>query len=75
MLHAAISGLPDDRSLTGHEVAEAIVLRIAALTDPPTDIDDMPDDLEHPEDLDDFMVEVHRDLADLTAKEPPNGSM
>ncbi|MDQ4112081.1 MAG: toprim domain-containing protein, partial [Actinomycetota bacterium] len=52
--------------MTGHEVAEAIVLRIATLTDPPPDTYDTSDDADRPDDLDDFMAEVHRDLDDLT---------
>ncbi|WP_328532343.1 relaxase domain-containing protein [Nocardioides sp. NBC_00368] len=67
ILRDAISGLPDDGSLTGHEVADAIVLRIATLTDPPTNADDAPDDLDRPDDLDNFMTEVHRDLDDTAA--------
>ena len=35
ILAAALDGIPDDGTLSGVEVADALVLRIAALTDPP----------------------------------------
>lgn len=44
------------------------MLRIAMLTDPPADIDGAPDEVDRPDDLDDFMAEVHRELDDLTAE-------
>jgi len=38
ILDAGLAGIPDDGSLTGVEVADALVLRIAMLTDPPADL-------------------------------------
>jgi len=38
ILAAGLAGIPQDGTLTGVEVADALVLRIAALTDPPPDM-------------------------------------
>ena len=39
ILSAGLSGIPQDGTLTGVEVADALVLRIAMLTDPPRGLD------------------------------------
>lgn len=59
ILTAGLAGVPQDGSLTGVEVADALVLRIATLTDPPPDPDQMP-----PEGHADFTAELHRDQPD-----------
>ncbi|WP_183097813.1 toprim domain-containing protein, partial [Nocardioides pelophilus] len=78
ILSSALAGLPQDGSLTGVEVADALVLRIAMLTDQPTEPpihgaqpapygdDDVPPDPDMlpPEDADAFMAAFYRDLPD-----------
>lgn len=78
ILSSALAGVPQDGSLTGVEVADALVLRIAMLTDLPTeppiygdqpapygDAEVPPDpDLLPPEDADAFMAAFYRDLPD-----------
>ncbi|AOY73577.1 DNA primase [Arthrobacter sp. ZXY-2] len=80
ILSSALGGVPQDGSLTGVEVADALVLRIAMLTDQPTaspapldenapyrDADIPPDpDLLPPEDADEFMAAFYRDQPDDT---------
>ena len=80
ILSSALAGVPQDGSLTGVEVADALVLRIAMLTDQPTEApppgDDeapYPDadvpadpDLLPPEDADEFMAAFYRDQPDDT---------
>jgi DNA primase catalytic core len=64
ILTDALSMTPNDGSLTGVEVASALVWHIAALTDdPPPDDAYAPNepDREAPEDLDDFLAAVYRD--------------
>lgn len=76
ILSAALAGVPRDGSLTGVEVADALVLRIAMLTDQPSeeplpsgdaapyaaDAAAPPDpDLVPPEDADEFMAAFYRD--------------
>jgi DNA primase catalytic core len=73
ILASGLAGVPQDGSLTGVEVADALVLRIAMLTDRPSmaahdeaaPIDaDAPAEPEllRPEDADDFMAAFYRDL-------------
>jgi hypothetical protein len=38
ILSSALVGLPQDGSMSGHEVADALVLRIATITDLPSDV-------------------------------------
>jgi len=74
ILSGALAGVPQDGSLTGVEVADALVLRIARLTDQPIDTaplhgpieGDVPPepDLLPPEDADDFMAAFYRDQPD-----------
>ncbi|UUW92511.1 MobF family relaxase [Pimelobacter simplex] len=79
ILSSALAGVPQDGSLTGVEVADALVLRIAMLTDRPTeaptpDNDEAPyagadvvladPDLLPPEDADEFMAALYRDQPD-----------
>ncbi|MEO5663415.1 MAG: MobF family relaxase [Nocardioides sp.] len=77
ILSSAFVGLPQDGSLTGVEVADALVLRIAMLTDQPTyaqpdddaarygDADTPPDpELLPPEDADEFMAAFYRAQTD-----------
>jgi DNA primase catalytic core len=78
ILSSALAGVPQDGSLTGVEVADALVLRIAMLTDQPMDAplpgDDAPPfpgadvspdpDLLPPEDADEFMAAFYRDQID-----------
>ena len=80
ILSSALAGVPQDGSLTGVEVADALVLRIAMLTDQPaeppvhgdepapySDADVPPDpDLLPPEDADEFMAAFYRDRPDDT---------
>ncbi len=75
ILSAALAVVPQDGSLTGVEVADALVLRIAMLTDYPTDApqpydaeaprpeDELPadPDMLPPEDADEFMAAFYRD--------------
>jgi DNA primase catalytic core len=77
ILTSALAGIPQDGSLTGVEVADALVLRIAMLTDQPKDqppiagYDDaepFPDaavapdlNLLSPDDADEFMAAFYRD--------------
>ncbi|MGE3412917.1 MAG: MobF family relaxase [Dehalococcoidia bacterium] len=75
ILSAGLAGVPQDGSLTGVEVADALVLRIAMLTDQPTDAPhprddqtphseaDIPadPDMLPPEDADEFMAALYRD--------------
>ena len=74
ILSSAFVGIPQDGSLTGVEVADALVLRIAMLTDQPTfaqngydaapygDSETPPDpEMLPPEDADDFMAAFYRD--------------
>lgn len=64
ILADALSMTPNDGSLTGVEVASALVWHIAALTDdpPPDDAYALNEpDREAPEDLDDFLAAVYRD--------------
>ena len=78
ILSTALSGLTHDGSLTGVEVADALVLRIAMLTDQPMDpplpdgdappfpcigVDPDPD-LLPPEDADEFMAAFYRNQSD-----------
>ncbi len=74
ILTTGLAGIPHDGSLTGVEVADALVLRIAMLTDPPIDqpttptrhafpevaVPPDPDQLP-PEDLDQVMAAIYRD--------------
>jgi DNA primase catalytic core len=76
ILSSALAGVPQDGSLTGVEVADALVLRIAMLTDQPMDEPppgddaapfpdaDVPPDLLPPEDADEFMAALYRDQPD-----------
>jgi len=74
ILSTALAGVPQDGSLTGVEVADALVLRIAMLTDgpmpgadaPPFPDTDVPPDLEMlpPEDADEFLAALYRDQID-----------
>ncbi|EON22136.1 DNA primase catalytic core [Nocardioides sp. CF8] len=77
ILSTAFAGVPQDGSLTGVEVADALVLRIAMLTDPPTyaqpgydvapygDADASPErEMLPPEDADEFMAAFYRDQTD-----------
>lgn len=78
ILSSALAGVPQDGSLTGVEVADALVLRIAMLTDQPTEAppprdDEAPypeadipadTDLLPPEDADEFMAAFYRDQPD-----------
>ncbi|RHW28543.1 toprim domain-containing protein [Nocardioides immobilis] len=76
ILASALAGVPQDGSLTGVEVADALVLRIAMLTDQPTEAPspgddeapygdaDVPPDLLPPEDADEFMAALYRDHPD-----------
>jgi len=77
ILSTALGGVPQDGSLTGVEIADALVLRIAMLTDQPTDApqpyDDAPYpdadvpvdvDMLPPEDADEFMAAFYRDQPD-----------
>ena len=75
ILTGALAGVPQDGTLTGVEIADALVLRIAMLTDQPlsptvfgdaTDGDDVPPDPEAatPEDADEFLAAYYRDHAD-----------
>jgi DNA primase catalytic core len=79
ILSSALAGVPQDGSLTGVEVADALVLRIAMLTDQPTDLPPMAayeeaapfdsdealdPDLRRPDDADDFMAAFYRDQPD-----------
>lgn len=78
ILSSALAGVPQDGSLTGVEVADALVLRIAMLTDQPTEAPpprndaapypeaDIPadPDLLPPEDADEFMAAFYRDQSD-----------
>jgi hypothetical protein len=77
ILSAGLAGIPQDGTLTGADVADALVLRIAMLTDPPPDNNpetgegsgyqhDDPDTMP-PEDLDQLYLD-HRydDLAELS---------
>ncbi len=78
ILSSALDGVPQDGSLTGVEVADALVLRIAMLTDQPieapvhddeaapySDADVPPDpDQLPPEDADEFMAAFYRDQPD-----------
>ena len=76
ILSSALAGVPQDGSLTGVEVADALVLRIAMLTDQPMDEPppgddvapygdaDVPPDLLPPEDADEFMAAFYRDQPD-----------
>jgi DNA primase catalytic core len=82
ILSSALAGVPQDGSLTGVEVADSLVLRIALLTDQPTDQPtwadhhtaappleaDHPHDPESlpPEDLDEFMASFYREHDDQT---------
>jgi DNA primase catalytic core len=80
ILSSALAGVPQDGSLTGVEVADALVLRIAMLTDQPTDAPPLRDDeapypeadvpadpdLLRPEDADEFMAAFYRDQPDNT---------
>ena len=80
ILASALAGVPQDGSLAGVEVADALVLRIAMLTDQPTEAppprdDEAPypeadipadPDLLPPEDADEFMAAFYRDQADNT---------
>jgi DNA primase catalytic core len=75
ILSTALAGVPQDGSLTGVEIADALVLRIAMLTDQPTEAppprdDEAPypeadipvdPDLLPPEDADEFMAAFYRD--------------
>jgi DNA primase catalytic core len=78
ILSSALAGVPQDGSLTGVEVADALVLRIAMLTDQPTeappprddeapypevDVPADPDRLPR-EDADKFMAAFYRDQPD-----------
>ncbi|MEP9385523.1 MobF family relaxase [Nocardioides sp. KR10-350] len=80
ILSSALAGIPQDGTLTGVEVADALVLRIAMLTDQPTEqptlgaapydrfdaeIPQDPD-LLPPEDADEFMAAYYRDHLDGT---------
>ena len=73
ILASGLAGVPQDGRLTGVEVADALVLRIAMLTDQPpmaahdeaaaTDANAPADpDLLRPEDADDFMATFYRDM-------------
>ena len=78
ILSSALDGVPQDGSLTGVEVADALVLRIAMLTDQPIEAPvhddaaapysdaDVPPDLEQlpPEGADEFMAAFYRDQPD-----------
>ncbi|GAB7007282.1 hypothetical protein JCM18899A_47570 [Nocardioides sp. AN3] len=77
ILSTALGGVPQDGSLTGVEIADALVLRIAMLTDQPTDTPrphdeapypdaDIPVDVDMlpPEDADEFMAAFYRDQTD-----------
>ncbi len=76
ILSSALVGVPQDGSLTGLEVADALVLRIAMLTDQPMDGPppgddlapygdaDVPPDLLPPKDADEFMAAFYRDQID-----------
>ena len=79
ILSTALSGVPQDGSLTGVEVADVLVLRIAMLTDqpthtqpgsdaaPPEDGDTPPEpDMLAPADADEFMVSLYREQTDDT---------
>jgi len=75
ILSTGLAGVPQDGSLTGVEVADALVLRIAMLTDQPTDApyprdDETPypeadipadPDMLPPADADEFMAAFYRD--------------
>lgn len=85
ILSSALAGVPQDGSLTGVEVADALVLRIAMLTDQPTEppmhddepapnsnADVPPDpDLLPPEDADEFMAAYYRDDPDAPVVHSP----
>ncbi|WP_085870552.1 MULTISPECIES: MobF family relaxase [unclassified Nocardioides] len=87
ILASALDGIPKDGSLSGIEVADALVLRIAMLTDQPSEAslhsDEEPPlyddpDLLPPEDAAEFMAELYRDQLDTgsdigydPAEEPP----
>ncbi|WP_245993505.1 AAA family ATPase [Nocardioides immobilis] len=75
ILCGALAGVPQDGSLTGVEVADALVLRIAMLTDQPPmadydeaapfDADVSPDpDLLPPDESDEFMAAFYRGQSD-----------
>jgi DNA primase catalytic core len=76
VLSDALHDVPQDGSLTGVEVADALLLRIAMLTDQPMDEPppgdaaapygdaDVPPDLLPPEDADEFMAAFYRDQPD-----------
>lgn len=76
ILEAALAGIPQDGRTTGGEVADALVLRIAMLTDhdePPLDDTTAPypdpaldPDQAPPEDAEDFMADYYRDQPDET---------
>jgi len=76
ILSSALAGVPQDGSLTGIEVADALVLHIAMLTDQPTHAPvhgdeaapygdaGVPPELLPPEDADEFMAAFYRDQPD-----------
>lgn len=79
ILSSAFVGVPQDGSVTGVEVADALVLRIAMLTDQPTDAQPCYDEAPYgdadasqtpemlrPDDADEFMAAVYRDRTDNT---------
>lgn len=79
ILSAALAGIPQDGTLTGVEVADALVLRIALLTDQPLDpsdhlpsktsagvtvVDPAYADAAAPEDADDYLSAFYQDQPD-----------